>query len=168
MDKFIEGLDRQFAELNRGSHKLIEAISPELLYRQPPGKSNSLPLHSCGEHVLRSAAAGLAALALAGHAETADVLFEIGIPARDDSTRAPAALAVATIALRNTSLLTSILEKRTNRAQAIDLVAEGFDMLEEDLDKEAFFAFARRTYWASPDGSPTRELMQTLIGKLDF
>ena len=120
------------------------------------------------QDLLRSAAAGLAALALAGHAETADVLFEIGIPARDDSTRAPAALAVATIALRNTSLLTSILEKRTNRAQAIDLVAEGFDMLEEDLDKEAFFAFARRTYWASPDGSPTRELMQTLIGKLDF
>ena len=56
MDKFIEGLDRQFAELHRGSHKLIEAISPDLLYRQPPGKSNSLPLHSCGEYVLRSAA----------------------------------------------------------------------------------------------------------------
>jgi hypothetical protein len=56
MDKFIEGLDRQFARLHSDSHKLIEAISPELLYRQPPGKSNSLPLHSCGEHVLRSAA----------------------------------------------------------------------------------------------------------------
>jgi hypothetical protein len=56
MDKFIEGLDRQFAQLHGDAHKLIEAISPELLYRQPPGKSNSLPLHSCGEHVLRSAA----------------------------------------------------------------------------------------------------------------
>ena len=56
MDKFIEGLDRQFAQLHCDSHKLIEAISPELLYQQPPGKSNSLPLHSCGEHVLRSAA----------------------------------------------------------------------------------------------------------------
>jgi hypothetical protein len=56
MDKFIQGLERQFAQLNRDSHKLIEAISPELLYRQPPGESNSLPLHSCGEHVLRSAA----------------------------------------------------------------------------------------------------------------
>ena len=120
------------------------------------------------QDLLRSAAAGLAALALAGHGETAAALFEVGIPARDDSTRAPAALAVATIALRNTALLTSTLETRTDRSQAIDLVAEGFDMLEEDLDKEAFFAFARRTYWASPDGSPTRELMQTLIGKLDF
>ena len=56
MDKFIEGLDRQFAQLHGDAHKLIEAISPELLYHQPPGKSNSLPLHSCGEHVLRSAA----------------------------------------------------------------------------------------------------------------
>ncbi len=41
-------------------------------------------------------------------------------------------------------------------------------MLEEDLDKERFYAFARRTYWESPEGSPRRALMQTLIGKLDF
>ena len=56
MDKFIEGLDRQFAHLHSDAHKLIEAISPELLYYQPPGRSNSLPLHSCGEQILRSAA----------------------------------------------------------------------------------------------------------------
>ena len=29
-------------------------------------------------------------------------------------------------------------------------------MLEEDLDKERFFALVRRTYWESPEGSPTR------------
>jgi hypothetical protein len=57
MDKFIEDLDRQFAELHYGSHQLIETIPPGMLYNQPPGKSNSLPVHSCGEHVLRSAAA---------------------------------------------------------------------------------------------------------------
>jgi len=57
MDKFIAGLDWQFAQLHSDSHKLIEAISPELLYYQPPGTSNSLPLHSCGEQILRSAAA---------------------------------------------------------------------------------------------------------------
>jgi hypothetical protein len=56
MDKFIQGLDRQFAQLHRDSHKLIEAISPERLYEQPAGKSNSLPLHSGGELILRSAA----------------------------------------------------------------------------------------------------------------
>ena len=55
MDKFIECLDLQFARLHSDAHKLIEAISPELLYRQP-GPAKSAPLHSCGEHVLRSAA----------------------------------------------------------------------------------------------------------------
>jgi hypothetical protein len=75
---------------------------------------------------------------------------------------------VGTIALRNTPLLMTLLEQHPNRDAAIDLLAEGFDMLEEDLDKERFFAFARRTYWASAEGSPGRRLMQTLIGKLDF
>jgi hypothetical protein len=47
-------------------------------------------------------------------------------------------------------------------------MAEGFDMLEEDLDKERFFAFVRRSYWEAPDNSPRRALLQGLIGKLDF
>jgi hypothetical protein len=61
-----------------------------------------------------------------------------------------------------------MLEQQPNRDDAIVLVAEGFDMLEEDLEKERFFAFARRTYWESTDSAPRRALMQTLIGKLDF
>ena len=40
--------------------------------------------------------------------------------------------------------------------------------LEEDLEKERFFSFARRTYWAASEASPARDLMQTLIGRLDF
>ena len=78
------------------------------------------------------------------------------------------ALALATVALRNTPLMMTLLEKHSDREKAIALLAEGFDMLEEDLDKERFFALARRTYWESPEGSPRRALMQTLIGKLDF
>jgi HEAT repeat protein len=120
------------------------------------------------QNLLRGAAAGLSALALGGHPEATDALFDIGDPAKEDSTRAPAALAVATIALRNTPLFLTTLAKRSDRAEAVELVADGFDMLEEDLDKEAFFAVIRRNYWASADGSPERALMQTLIGKLDF
>jgi HEAT repeat protein len=127
------------------------------------------------QDLLRGAAAGLAALAIAGHAEAADALFEIGIPARDDSTRAPTALAVAAIALRNTPLMLGELAHERggaapvfDRLPVLELLAEGFDMLEEDLDKETFFATVRRTYWDSPETSPTRPLMQTLIGKLDF
>jgi HEAT repeat protein len=125
--------------------------------------------HNAGfQDLLRNAAAGLGALALAGDRDAASALFDIGIPSKDDATRAPVALAVATVALRNTPLMLSLLEARADRAPAIGLLADGFDMLEEDLDKERFFATVRRTYWASTDASPTRTLMQTLIGQLDF
>jgi hypothetical protein len=104
---------------------------------------------------------------VAGHKEAADSLFAIGIPS-SDPTRAPVALALATIALRATPLMITTLEQHPDRDQAIALLAEGFDMLEEDLEKERFFALARRTYWESANASPRRALMQTLIGKLDF
>ena len=119
------------------------------------------------QELLRGAAGGLGALGVAGRTSAVDALFLTGIPSRDP-TRAPVALAVATVALRNTPLMLSTLEKRTDRADVLGLAAEGFDMLEEDLDKERFFALVRRTYWQSPEKSPTRDLMQTLIGKLDF
>ena len=119
------------------------------------------------QELLRGAAAGLGALAVAGHVEAAQTLVDLGMPSKDP-TRAPVSLALATVALRNTPLTMAMLEKHPNREHAIVLMAEGFDMLEEDLDKERFFAFARRTYWESPDNSPRRALMQTLIGKLDF
>ena len=119
------------------------------------------------QELLRGAAAGLGALAVAGHAEAAQALVDLGVPSKDP-TRAPVSLALATVALRNTPLTMAMLEKHPNRENAMVLMAEGFDMLEEDLDKERFFAYARRTYWESPDNSPRRALMQTLIGKLDF
>jgi hypothetical protein len=75
---------------------------------------------------------------------------------------------VATVALRNTPLLMTALSSRADRPEAISLLAEGFDMLEEDLDKERFFALARRTYWDSAEGSPLRDLTQALIGKMEF
>jgi hypothetical protein len=119
------------------------------------------------QELLRSAAGGLAALGVAGRTTAVDALFRVGIPSQDP-TRAPVALAVATVALRNTPRIMPVLEKHPARAEALSLVAEGFDMLEEDVDKERFFAFARRTYWTSGEGTATRDLMQTLIGKLDF
>ncbi len=120
------------------------------------------------QDLLRSAAAGLAALGSAGHVEAVDPLFEVGIPAKAESTRAPVALAVGAVALRNTPLMLGFLARQSDQPGAIALLADGFDMLEEDLDKELFFALVRRTYWAAAEKSPDRALMQTLIGKLDF
>jgi HEAT repeat protein len=119
------------------------------------------------QELLRSAAAGLGALAVAGHAEAAQALVDIGVPSKDP-TRAPVALALATVALRNTPLMLTLIEKLPNRDAALSLLAEGFDMLEEDLDKERFFVFVRRNYWEATPNSVRRSLMQTIIGKLDF
>jgi len=119
------------------------------------------------QELLRSAAAGLAALGVGGHDSSVSSLIEIGIPARE-STRAPAALGVATVALRKPQVMLKLLQEYPRRAEAVSLLADGFDMLEEDLEKERFFALVRRTYWDAKEGSPTRNLMQTLIGKLDF
>jgi len=118
------------------------------------------------QELLRGAASGLGALGVGGRESSARALFDVGVPSRDP-TRAPVALAVATIALRNTPLMLSVL-KAAPTNDAIALLAEGFDMLEEDFDKERFFALVRRTYWESAEGSANRQLMQILIGKLDF
>jgi hypothetical protein len=117
--------------------------------------------------LLRGAASGLGALGVAGRESAVQALFDVGISSRDP-TRSPVSLALATVAMRNTPLMLTMLAKVSLQPAAITLLAEGFDMLEEDLDKERFFAQVRRTYWDAPDGSAVRELMQTLIGKLDF
>ncbi len=119
------------------------------------------------QELLRGAASGLGALAVGGRESAAQALFDAGIPSRDP-VRAPISLALATVALRNTPLMLALLKVAPAQADAIALMAEGFDILEEDLDKERFFALVRRTYWESPEGSTDRQLMQTLIGKLDF
>lgn len=119
------------------------------------------------QELLRGAAAGLGALGVGGRQSAVTALFDVGIPSRDP-TRSPVALALATVALRNTPLMLAALKQAAQQDAAIALLAEGFDMLEEDLDKERFFAFVRRTYWESAETAPDRRLMQTLIGKLDF
>lgn len=119
------------------------------------------------QDLVRAAAAGLGAVAIKGNPEALSILFADGIPSRDP-IRAPLALAVAKVALRNTPVLFEVLQLEKDQAGALGLLAEGFDMLEEDLEEEQFFAAVRRGYWAAADGSPTRRLSEQLIGKLDF
>lgn len=119
------------------------------------------------QDLLRGAAAGLGAIAARGDAEALGHLFDVGVPSQDP-VRAPVTLAIALVALRNTPLMLSVLEGRSDLDEAAGLLAEGFDMLEEDLEEERFFAAVRRAYWASPVGSPTRTLCEQLITRLDF
>lgn len=119
------------------------------------------------QELLRSSAAALSAIADRGNAQALNTLFDVGIPSIDPA-RAPIALAIGSVALRNSSLLLAALEKRPERGPALELLRESFDMLEEDYDEERFFAFIRRTYWKAAEGSVTREICGALIEKLEF
>jgi HEAT repeat protein len=119
------------------------------------------------QDLLRGAAAGLGQIARQGNEDALRMLFDVGIPSQDP-VRAPVTLALGLVALRNTPLMLKTLAARPDQAGAIGILAEAFDMLEEDLEEERFFVAVRRAYWAAADGSPTRRLCEQLITKLDF
>jgi HEAT repeat protein len=119
------------------------------------------------QELLRASASGLAALAISGDAASAGLLIETGAPSRDPA-RAAIALALGAVALRNTPAMLNVLEKQPDPKPGIVLIGEAFDMLEEDLDEERFFATVRRGYWAAADGSPARKIAAALIQTLEF
>lgn len=59
--QIVRGLDEQFARLHERSVRLVQAVPFEKLYWRPPrvddARARTFPVYSCGEHVLRSAAA---------------------------------------------------------------------------------------------------------------
>ncbi|MFL6256287.1 MAG: hypothetical protein ACJ74T_14880 [Pyrinomonadaceae bacterium] len=57
--RIVRGLDEQFARLHGRSVALVRVVPPERLYWQPTRESaaHTFPVYSCGEHLLRSAAA---------------------------------------------------------------------------------------------------------------
>jgi hypothetical protein len=57
MRRLILCLDEEFARLYERTRALVEVIPGEKLYWQPVASSGAFPLYSCGEHLLRSAAA---------------------------------------------------------------------------------------------------------------
>jgi len=119
------------------------------------------------QDLLRGAAAGLGNIARQGNEEALGILFRVGIPSQDP-VRAPVTLALGLVALRNTPHMLKTLETHPDQAGAIGILAEAFDMLEEDLEEERFFVAVRRAYWSAADGSATRKLCEQLITKLDF
>ena len=85
-----------------------------------------------------------------------------------DPARAAIALALGAVALRNTPLLIKVLQAQVDPKPAILLLGESFDMLEEDLEEERFYAAIRRSYWAAPVNAPARKIAEALIQTLEF
>jgi HEAT repeat protein len=119
------------------------------------------------QDLLRAASRSLGALAAAGHQDAATALIDLGAPARDPA-RSPLALALGTMALRNTSFTLKVFAARSDLHQSALLLRDAFDMLEEDYEEERFFATMRRTYWQSAEGSPERKVADALIQTLEF
>jgi HEAT repeat protein len=117
--------------------------------------------------VLRAAALGLSALAENGDVEAGRALFSAGVPAVDPA-RAPIALAMAGLAVRQPAAVVTLVQEREDRDQSIELLREGFDLLEDDFTEEQFFVALRKAYFAEADGSPRRALIQALINTLEF
>jgi HEAT repeat protein len=119
------------------------------------------------QELLRGSASGLAALAVHGNKEALATLIEAGAPTRDPA-RAAIALALGTVALRNTSILLDVLQAPKLLTPAKELLREAFDMLEEDFAEERFFATVRRAYWQAAEGSAARKTAEALIQGLEF
>jgi HEAT repeat protein len=119
------------------------------------------------QDLLRGSASALAVLAVSGRADAGAELVVQGAPSRDPA-RAAIALAVGTVALRNTPLMLEVLAREGMLAPGVDLLREAFDMLEEDFEEERFFVTVRRAFWQAPPGSPARRVTETLVQKLEF
>ena len=119
------------------------------------------------QNLLRSAAAGLGALASRGDAGALRVLFDVGVGAQA-AAREPIALVLGMVAMRHPAAVLAHLETRTDLEAAVLVVRDAFDMFDEDLEEERFFMTARAAFWAAPEQSPARAVAEELIRVLEF
>ena len=117
--------------------------------------------------LLRSATASLAALAVRDNRVALDALFDVGMDA-DAAARAPIALALGTVALRRPAVVRAALESRTAQEEALVLLREAFDMLDEDMAEERFYVHVRREYWGAAEGSAARAVAAAALRVLEF
>ena len=119
------------------------------------------------QDLVRSAAAGLGALASRGDAGAQQVLFDVGVGTLA-AAREPVALVLGRLAMRHPGAVLAHLETRTDLAAAALVLRDAFDMLDEDLEEEHFFMTTRAAFWAAPTSSPARAVAEELIRVLEF
>jgi HEAT repeat protein len=118
--------------------------------------------------LVRGTSHGLAVLATRGNGAALTALLDAGVSA-PGAARAPIALAVGRVALRNPEVVLDVVQPRPDREAVLELLLEAFDMLSsEDYELERFYVAVRRVYWSSPENSPRRQLAEDFIRKLEF
>lgn len=116
----------------------------------------------------RNAARALGLLALGGRRSALTAILDAGVAARGDA-RETAAIEIGIVALRDPEVIVDALAARADRAPALDLLGEAFELLSsEDFLLERFYVHARRAYWAEAENSPRRRLLDDIIQKLGF
>ena len=138
----------------------IGYIADAVAYGAAAGGDDARPL-------LRNAASSLAALAVRDNDAALDALLDAGMDAGPPA-RAPLALALGTVALRRPEVVGAALERRATPEADLVLLREAFEMLDEDMAEERFYAYMRGEYWDSPAGSASRALAETTLRVLEF
>jgi HEAT repeat protein len=118
--------------------------------------------------LLRSAAHGASLLAVEGRKGALRALFDVGVKAKTDALRAPVALAIGVVALRQPMMILEMVETRQDAKAVLGLLQDAFDMLSEDFKEEQFFVAIRKAHWEAPADSPRRRAAEALIQALEF
>lgn len=119
------------------------------------------------QELLRPAVGGLAAIAAQGREAALQTLVDAGAPSQDPA-RAPIALGIGTVALRNPAVVLRAAARQADMTPLVDLLREAFDMLEEDFAEELFYVTIRRAYWQAKEATLERRTAGALIQKLEF
>lgn len=117
--------------------------------------------------LLRAAATAAGALAAAGHGEVLDALIAAGVGA-DDPARAPLALALGSVALRDPARMLETFAAREDPEGVLLLLRDAFDMLDEDLAEERFYVSMRSTFWDERQAPAARAAAEVVIRMLEF
>ena len=150
--------------LDVGCDGQLSYIVDTLRYGIEPSNENN-------QELIRNASTALSALATAGQQRALDALFELGVNA-SESARAPIALALGKVALRNPQIVQNTLVDAASEATMPEaellLLRDAFDMLDEDFAEERFYVLMRQGYWEGFGSAKARAVAAAAIRVLEF
>lgn len=117
--------------------------------------------------LLRVAATAAGALVAVGRGDVLDALIAAGVGAVDPA-RAPLALALGSVALRDPAGMLEALAGREDLEAVLLLLRDAFDMLDEDLAEERFYVTMRSAFWDERQIPGARAAAEAVMQVLEF